>query len=419
VSSVVQCTALHCSGLIFISAIDCAHRSIFILTCFMYRYSVTEVKVWGRGVDLERFTPRNRSEAFRSNLGIPTDCPLILYVGRLVSEKRIDIVADVVKRLAKENVNFRCIIVGAGPFDYLIENLPHTSHLGWLSGDELTTAYASSDIFLFPSSVETFGNVTLEASASGLPLVVESNCSGHLVDHGENGYACEAGDVYAFYQGTLELAQSAEMRAAFSLKSLEKSSEMDQHKVVREMLNNYQEVRHDFYHTYGGNHYTRDEAYNKAGSFKMGMDPRPVGWFIVEFIVLAALKLAHRLIAFATWMQEGRGARASSSAAYAGVNTDEDIEAQASSPTEEDDSTFDEEEEETGPGLLCGILIAIGDSPITAACVVLFISLLMFFSRIVSIMRRGCTKRLFRRRFEPIEHRMDAAFNPDHVKRKE
>ena len=99
-----------------------------------------------------------------------------MYVGRLVPEKRPDIIATVVKRLTAQNVKFACVIVGAGPAEHLIENLPNTHHLGWLNGDQLTEAYASSDIFLFPSSVETFGNVTLEAAASGLPLVVEGSC---------------------------------------------------------------------------------------------------------------------------------------------------------------------------------------------------------------------------------------------------
>ena len=72
--------------------------------------------------------------------------------------------------------------------------LPNTKFLGWLSGDALKVAYASSDVFLFPSAVETFGNVTLEAAASGLPLVVEAGCSGHLVNHGVNGFACSGAD---------------------------------------------------------------------------------------------------------------------------------------------------------------------------------------------------------------------------------
>ncbi len=368
---------------------------------------VTEIGVWGRGVDLEKFKPENRTESFRTRLNIPKDCPVVLYVGRLVPEKRPDIVANVVKRLVANNVTFRCVIVGAGPADNLIENLPFTHHLGWLNGDELTEAYASSDIFLFPSSVETFGNVTLEAAASGLPLVVESKCSGHLVDHGGNGFACTAGSLDEFYQGTLELCQNAEKRRAFSQKSLAKSSLLEQSKVVKTMLDNYQEVRSDFYEKYKGNHYNRDEAYRQEGSFKMGMDPRPFGWLMVECVVIVAINLVNGILAFAAWIQGSR------TNAPSNTEVDNDVEAQTlladSMSTDED----------TRPGILCNVLIAIGDSSITAKIVMFIIGFFMFISRLISIVRRGVAKRVCSKAFESIEHRMEAAFTADHVKRKD
>jgi glycosyltransferase involved in cell wall biosynthesis len=371
---------------------------------------VTEIGVWGRGVDLQKFKPENRTESFRTKLNIPKDCPVVLYVGRVVPEKRPDIVANVIKRLTAQNVTFRCVIVGAGPADNVFKNLPHTHLLGWLSGDELTEAYASSDIFLFPSSVETFGNVTLEAAASGLPLVVESKCSGHLVDHGGNGYACTAGNLDEFYQGTLELCQNAEKRKAFSQKSLEKSSILEQSKVVKTMLDNYQEVRKDFYDKFGGNHYNRDEAYRHDGSFTMGMDPRPFGWLMVEYVVIVAINFVNGLQAFATWFQ-ARGSGNSNSTQH---TEDDDIEVQILLS-----ETVEAEEEDTSPGILCNVLIAIGDSSITAKIVMFIIGCLMFVSRLISILRRGVAKRVCSKAFESIEHRMDAAFNANHEKRKD
>jgi len=378
---------------------------------------VTEVGVWGRGVDLERFNSSNRTESFRTNLNIAPDCPIVLYVGRLVPEKRIDIVATIIKRLTAQNVNFKCVIVGAGPAEYQIEHLPNTHHLGWLNGDELTEAYASSDVFLFPSSVETFGNVTLEAAASGLPLVVESKCSGHLVDHGENGYACEAGNVDAFFQGTLELCQDAVKRMQFSQKSIAKSQEMEQSAVVRTMLVNYEEVRREFYDDYGGNHFNRDEAYRHEGSFQMGLDPLPCFWFIMEFVLLTALKLTNRLIELAAWFEKRRSTSTSvvSSMPMDGINNnqdDDDEEAQMQM------QVMLEEEEEMGPGCLCGILISIGDSPMTAKFVMFLLGFFLFAWRLISKIRRGCAKRLCSKTFESIEHKMDAAFNPLHQKQK-
>lgn len=373
---------------------------------------VTEIGVWGRGVDLDRFKTTNRSAEFRKKLNIEPDCPIVLYVGRLVPEKRPDIVATVVKRLTAKNVKFHCLIVGAGPAEHLIDNLPNTHNLGWLSGDALAEAYASSDIFLFPSSVETFGNVTLEAAASGLPLVVEEKCSGHLVDHNVNGFACQAGNVDAFYEGTLVLCKDAEKRARFSDKSVEKSKRLEQSVVVREMLENYKQIRIEFYEQYGGNHFNRDEAYRHEGSFQMGMDPRPFGWFVVEFILLNAIKFANCMIAIATWIQSRR----SSSSAYDNVRTDEsDFDEEAQSlPT-----TPRVAEEDTRPGCLCNIFITIGDSPITAKIVMFIIGIFLFFIRRISAIRRFCAKRFHAKAFETIEYKMDATFNPSHQKRKD
>mmetsp|Transcript_6046 Transcript_6046/g.9181 ORF Transcript_6046/g.9181 Transcript_6046/m.9181 type:complete len:246 (+) Transcript_6046:526-1263(+) len=110
-------------------------------------------------------------------------------------------------------------------------------------------AYALADVFLFPSAVETFGNVTLEAAASGLPLVVEEACSGHLVTRNYNGYRCAADDVEAFYQATLSLVTNASKRKEYALNSRQASCQYEQKMIVRQMLANYTKVYDDFYST--------------------------------------------------------------------------------------------------------------------------------------------------------------------------
>merc|ERR1719378_2017255 len=180
-------------------------QTLFVPTPFVRRrvtteehyrfHEVTNLNVWGRGVDLTKFHPSRRSQAFRAKFGFTPDDIVLLWVGRLVPEKRPDVFARVVRRLAEEGVPFvKALVVGAGPCEDVVKSLPNTVFAGWMDGEELATAYASADIFLFPSAVETFGNVTLEAAASGLPLVVDSGCSGHLVEHGVTGYACGGGD---------------------------------------------------------------------------------------------------------------------------------------------------------------------------------------------------------------------------------
>ena len=101
---------------------------------------------------------------------------LIIWVGRLVPEKRPDVWRDVVKRLHEEGRPVKGMVVGVGPCQNMFEGMSYVTVKGWLSGMALAEAYASSDILLFPSDVETFGNVTLEALACGVPSVV-STCS--------------------------------------------------------------------------------------------------------------------------------------------------------------------------------------------------------------------------------------------------
>lgn len=155
------------------------------------------VKVWGRGVDTERFHPRYRSEPWRIRLtgGCP-EAPLLLYVGRLAVEKRV----EWLRPLLDIHPEVRLAIVGDGPERAALEMHfadTNTVFTGYLRGEALAHAYASADIFVFPSANETFGNVILEAMASGLPVVAPR--SGGPVDHvrdGENGLLFAPEDIW-------------------------------------------------------------------------------------------------------------------------------------------------------------------------------------------------------------------------------
>jgi len=146
------------------------------------------LKVWSRGVDATRFHPARRSAAWRHRLsqGHP-DAPLLLYVGRLSPEKRVDWLQSVLTDLPE----VRLALVGDGPARPTLERLFDRSRVvftGYLRGDDLANAYAAADIFVFPAANETFGNVVLEAMASGLP-VVAARSGGPLdsVVEGETG----------------------------------------------------------------------------------------------------------------------------------------------------------------------------------------------------------------------------------------
>jgi glycosyltransferase involved in cell wall biosynthesis len=152
-------------------------------------HAFERLKVWGRGVDTVQFHPRHRSDEWRHRLtGGHPDAPLLLYVGRLAMEKRVDWLRPVLDVLPRA----RLAIVGDGPFLEDLEELfagTPTVFTGYLQGLDLARAYAAGDLFLFPSATETFGNVVLEAMASGLPVIAPR--SGGPVDHvfdGENGF---------------------------------------------------------------------------------------------------------------------------------------------------------------------------------------------------------------------------------------
>uniref|UniRef100_A0A7S4S953 Glycosyltransferase subfamily 4-like N-terminal domain-containing protein n=1 Tax=Ditylum brightwellii TaxID=49249 RepID=A0A7S4S953_9STRA len=269
-------------------------------------HRVTQLGIWGRGIDLDRFSPVHRCAEFRAaRLGVTDpDTAVICFCGRLVIEKRPDIFARVIQRLHKENVSFRALVIGAGPRQDVVKRLPNTTCIGWLDADELAVAYASADVFLFPSAVETFGNVTLEAAASGLPLVVEEACSGHLVTHNYNGYGCAADDVEAFYQATLSLVTNASKRKEYALNSRRASCQYEQKMIVRQMLANYTKVYDDFYSKYEGRHCKRDDAYKNAESFCGGMHPRPSSLSMIEFVFCKTFTLIWFLLGIVGWWKD-------------------------------------------------------------------------------------------------------------------
>ncbi len=159
---------------------------------------IRRVRLWHKAVDTERFNARYRSTEMRARLsGGELKAPLVVYAGRVSFEKRVDVLADAAQRLAPAGVRFA--VVGEGPaLAWLRERLADTPTVftGFLAGEELSAAYASGDVFAFPSTSETLGFAALEAMASGVP-VVAADAGGlpHVVHHGENGVLVPPGDA--------------------------------------------------------------------------------------------------------------------------------------------------------------------------------------------------------------------------------
>jgi glycosyltransferase involved in cell wall biosynthesis len=158
------------------------------------------LKVWPRGVHADLFTPARRSAELRASWGLSEDGLGVLYVGRLAPEKNIDRAFEAFAAIRARHANARFIVVGSGPAEQrLREAHPDALVTGPLVGETLAEHYASGDLFLFPSQTETFGNVTLEAMASGLAVVAYDLAAAHeLIVHGRNGLLADPASDNAF-----------------------------------------------------------------------------------------------------------------------------------------------------------------------------------------------------------------------------
>ena len=135
-----------------------------------------KIRVWTRGVDTDLFTPARRDEALRRRWGVDRLRPAILYVGRLSREKGLAVLPAASERLRARGFDHQLILAGQGPMEReLRELLPQAIFTGVLSREDVAEAYASADLFIFPSRTDTAGNVVLEAQASGLPVVISGD----------------------------------------------------------------------------------------------------------------------------------------------------------------------------------------------------------------------------------------------------
>ena len=204
----------------------------------------SNLKIWARGIEPDLFSPKKRSEAWKKEQGFNENDVVISFISRLVWEKNLELYAEVLNKLKKSYPQAKAMVVGDGPAGSgLKKMLPDAVFTGFLTGEELAKAYACSDIFFFPSDTETFGNVTLEAMASGLPCIVaDATGSRSLVEHGENGYIVPVERSDKFYKFTERLITEKELRAAMSAASLKKAEKYSWEAINKKLLNDYNEV---------------------------------------------------------------------------------------------------------------------------------------------------------------------------------
>ncbi len=184
-------------------------------------YPADRLMIWGRGVDTARFSPARASQSLRNTWHVDARRPAILYAGRLSREKGLDLIEPLQRRLHRHGLAHQFVFAGDGPMRGDLEAMcPDGVFLGKLSHDRVAAAMASSDVFLFPSTTDTLGNVVLEAQAAGLPVVV-SDVGGpqQQMVRGTTGFVCRAGDVNAFADAVITLLRRPEQRGAMSRKA--------------------------------------------------------------------------------------------------------------------------------------------------------------------------------------------------------
>jgi glycosyltransferase involved in cell wall biosynthesis len=174
------------------------------------------LSVVGRGVDTSRFSPRRRSVELRREWGVPDDAPLLLYVGRVAAEKNVGLALDAFAAASAASPTAHFVVVGDGPQRESLERMhPDVRFVGARHGELLAACYASADLFVFPSLTDTFGNVTLEALASGLPvLAFDVAAAAEHVGDGVSGRLVRPGDDVGFAAALRELVVAPERLAA-------------------------------------------------------------------------------------------------------------------------------------------------------------------------------------------------------------
>lgn len=196
------------------------------------------VSVWGRGVDTVRFDPAKRDMPWRRSLGLADDDIAILFLGRLVMEKGISAFTAAMHDLQQRDQRIRPLVVGAGPAAHAFDGLAGAVLTGHLSGPALATAIASADIMFCPSTTETFGNVLLEATACGLPIVsADAQNARSILKHGDDSLICALTDACAYGDALARLSGNEALRRAMGSaarrNSLGKSWDAESQKVVQ------------------------------------------------------------------------------------------------------------------------------------------------------------------------------------------
>jgi phosphatidylinositol alpha 1,6-mannosyltransferase len=208
----------------------------------LHRHGVLHTGLWSRGVDPLVFAPRFRSQAYRAAIGAGPGDLVVTYIGRIAREKNLGLLLEAWESLAPERGGAQLVLVGRGPLedDIRRRDLPGVHVTGLLQGEALSTAYASADVFAFPSPTETFGNSLLEAMGSGLPPIVAAG-GGVLefAEHGRNAWLVEPDSASAIADALRRLFADPTLRHRLAAGALATARARDWGAVYDQLLDDY------------------------------------------------------------------------------------------------------------------------------------------------------------------------------------
>ena len=207
------------------------------------------IDLWQRGIHLDKFSPTLRSNKLRKQIGAKQDEPILLFVGRLVKEKDLEDLIKADHILREQNYTYKMVIIGDGPMRPRLEQeIPNVYCPGFLKGRELSEWYASSDLFVFPSTTETFGNVILEACASGLPVIgVNMGGAADLIQHNRTGFIARPNDPEDFAEKTARLLENRELYKTFSKNARAYAQHYSWEAINGKLIQNYEQTIYTFY----------------------------------------------------------------------------------------------------------------------------------------------------------------------------
>ncbi|MCP5107989.1 MAG: glycosyltransferase family 1 protein [bacterium] len=207
-------------------------------------HHIQSIRLWSRGIHSDKYNPSFRSQSLRALWGA-VDKKVILYCGRFVWYKDLETFIRVYEQFKEHGPgNVKFVLAGDGPIrDELERRMPDAVFTGYLHGEELSRVYAASDIFLFPSSSEAFGNVVLEALSSGLPAVV-SDVGGcrEIVEKSGAGLVVKAGNAALFYESCKLLLENPLLYRRFRRSGLKYAADRSWVKINRRVIDEYRRL---------------------------------------------------------------------------------------------------------------------------------------------------------------------------------